>query len=261
MDSKKDKKGRGAASSDQKAGITAHLIAMRGMIVVIAASLGVCFFLVLYLFSQPLVDFILRPVAQRGIMVIATKVSESLMMRIKTCLVASFVLCMPIIIWQIWRFVGPALYPDEKRMVRLLFMVLVLLFVTGVVFAYLTVFPMAIDMFYEASEGVANPMWSVEGYFNFVLSFVLPFGLTFEMPAVMYILARRGMVTGQALARNRKFFILGASVFAAILTPPDVVSQVLLLLPVLALYEVSVLIARRVHVKIEQPAEASAQGR
>lgn len=243
------------SAGEKKLGMGEHLLAMRQMVVIIAAAIFVCFFLVFYLFSQPLVDFILQPVAQRGVSVIATKVSESLMMRMKTCLVASLVICMPVIIWQIWGFVGPALYPDEKKMAGALFLIMVLMFIIGVAFAYLTVFPMAIDLFYEASEGVAIPMWSVEGYFNFVLSFVLPFGLMFELPVVVYILARKGKVTAAALAKNRRYFILGAAVVAAILTPPDVVSQILLLLPLLLLYEVSVLIARFVNqqVNIEEP--------
>lgn len=232
------------AADGEKLGIGVHLLALRRMLVIIAGAIFVCFFLVFYLFSQPLIDFILQPVVSRGIAVIATKVAESLMMRMKTCLVASFVICMPVIIWQVWAFVGPALYPDEKKMLKLLFFLMVLMFLMGVVFAYLTVFPMAIDLFYEASQGVAIPMWSVEGFFNFVLSFVLPFGLMFELPVVIYILARKGKVTAKALVKNRKYFILGASVVAAILTPPDVISQILLLLPLLALYEISVLIAR-----------------
>lgn len=231
-------------ADEKRLGIGVHLLAMRRMLVIIAGAIFVCFFLVFYLFSQPLIDFILQPVAQRGIAVIATKVAESLIMRMKTCLVASIVICMPVIIWQVWAFVGPALYPDEKKMLRVMFLLMVLMFLIGVVFAYLTVFPMAIDLFYEASQGVAIPMWSVEGFFNFVLSFVLPFGLMFELPVVIYILARKGKVTAKTLAKNRKYFILGAAVVAAILTPPDVISQILLLLPLLVLYELSVLIAR-----------------
>lgn len=236
-------------TSEKKLGLGEHLLAMRRTIVIIAIAIFTSFFLIFYLFSQPLVDFILQPVLQRGISVIAIKVSESLMMRMKTCLVAAIIVSMPVIIWQIWRFAGPALYPSEKKIVRGLFVLMVLMFVIGIVFSYVTVFPLAIDLFYEASQGVATAMWSVEGYFNFVLAFVLPFGLMFEMPVVIFIMARNGMVTGQALGKNRKYFILGAAVVAAVLTPPDVVSQTLLLLPLLLLYEISVFIAKKVRVK------------
>ncbi len=216
------------------------------MVVVVAATVFICFAVIFYLLAPQLVGFILAPVYSRGISVIATKVSESLMMTMKTCLVAAVVAAMPMIIWQIWSFIGPALYPGEKKAFIALFFVFVLMFAAGVAFSYTAVFPLAIDLFYEASEGVAEPMWSVDGYFNFVLSFVLPFGLMFNLPVVIYILARRGKVTGVSLSKNRKYFILAAAVAAAVLTPPDVVSQLLLLAPLLLLYEISVVISRAV---------------
>ena len=222
----------------------AHLRALRSVVFISLGAVLVAFFVIFYLFSKPLVNFILLPVTARGIPVIATKVSESLMMQVKTCLVAATVVSMPVIIWQVGSFVWPALYPKEKVTFSSTFAAMVLMFAVGVVFSYVTVFPLAIDLFYEAGAGVATTMWSVEGYFNFVLSFVLPFGLMFELPVVIYLLARAGKVSAASLATARKYFILGAAVVAAVLTPPDVVSQTLLLLPLLALYEISVLIAR-----------------
>lgn len=226
--------------------IAEHLLALRRMVVAIAAALFVCFLIIFYFFMPPLVDFVLRPVYQRGIAVIATRVSESLMMQFKTALVAAAVVSMPVTIWQIWSFVSPALYKRERRVFLGVFVTMIGLFFLGVAFSYAVVFPLAVDLFYEANTGVATPMWSVEEYFNFTLSFVLPFGLMFELPAVIYMLARHGKVTGKGMAEKRKFFILGAAVVAAILTPPDVVSQILLLTPILVLYEISALIARKV---------------
>jgi len=250
----KGKKENSSAAVKQR--FSEHLLALRGMLLRIALVLLACFIVVFYVFCRPLTEFILRPVTQRGIQVIATKVSESLMMQLKLSLVMAFVISMPLIIWQVWRFVAPALYPKEKRLFLPFFLAMVLLFAFGIVFSYVTVFPLAINLFYEAGTGIATSMWSVEGYFNFVLSFVLPFGLMFELPVVVYLLARHGKVSGQSLSRARRYFVLGAAVAAAILTPPDVVSQVLLLLPLLALYELSVLIARIVQKKekAEEPA-------
>ncbi len=226
--------------------ITEHLLAMRHLIVIIVGALFLSFLLIFYLFIDPLVHFVLQPVYARGIDVIATRVSESLMMKFKTALVAAAVVSMPVTIWQIWEFVSPALYKKERKVFLGVFLAMIGLFFVGVAFSYVVVFPLAVDLFYEASAGVATPMWSVEEYFNFTLSFVLPFGLMFELPAVIYMLARHGKVTGKGMGEKRKFFILGAAVAAAILTPPDVVSQILLLLPMLALYEISALIARTV---------------
>lgn len=216
------------------------MVAMRKMLVVSAAAIAITFLLLFYALREPLVYFILNPVKQRGIEVIATAVSEALMMQFKTCLVAALVVSMPVIIWQVWSFVAPALYPNEKKAVVWLFLSTVLLFVAGIVFCYLLVFPLTIDLFWEASEGVATAMWSVQGYFNFVLSFILPFGLMFDLPVVIYVLARNGKVTYKGMSKNRKYVILGISVVAAILTPPDVVSQVLLMTPMVLLYELSV---------------------
>lgn len=253
MSTSKDKESKSKAGSQ---GFFTHLRELRGVVVSMALAVLACFLVIFYLFCKPLVDFILQPVLVRGIVVIATRVSESLMMQIKVSLVAAIVMSMPLLIWLAWRFVGPALYPKEKKLFWLLFLVMILMFTIGIVFSYLTVFPLAINLFYEAGAGVATSMWSVEGYFNFVLSFVLPFGLMFELPVVIYLLARRGIVSSQTLSKGRRYFILGAAVVAAVLTPPDVVSQVLLLLPLLALYEVSVLITRFVRKK--EPVQVSA---
>lgn len=236
------------------AGVASHLLALRSMLLRMALVLFAAFLLVFYLFLKPLVDFILQPVTARGIQVIATRVSESLMMQLKLSLVAGLVISMPVLNWEVWRFVGPALYPRERKAYWTLLIITVLLFFAGVVFAYLTVFPLAVNLFYEAAEGIATSMWSVEGYFNFILSFVLPFGLMFELPVVIYLLARSGRVTAQGMNRARRYFILGAAVSAAILTPPDVVSQVLLLIPILLLYEISALIARFIKPKDQEAA-------
>ena len=233
-----------------------HLRAMRKMLIVCVAAIAVAFLLIFYLFCTPLVDFILEPLRTRGIEVIATHVSESLIMKFKACLVAAVVAAMPVIIWQIWSFVSPALYKQEKRLFRGLFFVALLLFLLGVWFSYAFVFPLAIDLFYEAGEGLATTMWSVNQYFDFVLSFVLPFGLMFEMPVVIFMLARRGKVTYAKLTKFRKYFILVVAVVAAVLTPPDVVSQIMLLIPLLILYEISVLLARFVKTTASKEAEA-----
>ena len=241
-------------STDKKEALSVHLKAIRRVLIVSAATVGVLFLLFFYLLCEPLVDFVLAPVRARGIEVISTTVSEALMTQFKVCLVAATVAAMPVIIWQVWTFVSPALYPQEKRLFAALFFVALLLFVGGVVFCYCLVFPMAIDLFWSAAEGVASPLWSVKEYFNFVLSFVLPFGLMFELPVAVYMLARRGLVTYEKLARSRKYVILVIAVIAAVLTPPDAVSQCMLAVPMVILYEVAAQLARLV--KPKTPSEA-----
>ena len=241
-------------NTDKKQALSVHLKAIRRMLIVSVASVAVLFVLFFYLLCGPLVDFVLAPVRARGIEVITTSVSEALMMQFKVCLIAAVIAGMPVIIWQVWVFVAPALYPQEKRLFAALFFVALLLFVGGVVFCYCLVFPMAIDLFWSAADGVASTLWSVKEYFNFVLSFVLPFGLMFELPVVVYMLARRGLVTYQKLAHSRKYVILVIAIIAAILTPPAAVSQCMLAIPMILLYEVAAQLARLV--KPKKPAEA-----
>ncbi len=221
-----------------------HLRALRTTIIVSVAAVLVAFVAIFYGVREPLIQFILKPLHTRAIEVVATHVSEALVMQFKACLVAGVVAAMPVIMWQVWAFVAPALYPREKRLFAVLFFIALLLFICGVAFSYYYVFPLAIDLFFEAGEGVATTLWSIDQYFGFVLSFVLPFGLMFEMPVVVYMMARRGWVDYPKLAKSRKFVILAIAVVAAILTPPDVVSQVMLGVPMYVLYEIGVQVTR-----------------
>ena len=228
----------------QKEAFFEHVRALRKVLVVSVAAVGVLFVLFFYLLCNPLVDFVLAPVRERGIDVIATAVSEALMIQLKVCLVAAVVAGMPVIIQQIWSFIAPALYPHEKRLFAGLFLTALVLFAAGVTFCYLYVFPLAINLFWAASDTVAPAMWSVREYFDFVLSFVLPFGVMFELPVVIFMMARRGMVNYAKLAKARKFVLLAIAVVAAVLTPPDVVSQCMLGLPMYLLYEIATQLAR-----------------
>ena len=234
--------------------LIAHIYALRRMLVMIVATVVIVFAAMFYQMSQQLAAFLLRPLVSRGIDVISYRVSESLVMQMKVCLVAALICSMPMIIYQIWDFAAPALYPREKKGFWMIFMSMLLLFAIGIVFAYMAVFPLMIDLFYEAGHGVAEAMWSVNDYFNFSLGFLLPFGLMFELPVVVWLLAKNGKVTAKGMNKSRKFYILAAAVMAAILTPPDVVSQIMLLIPMLVLYELSALIVR--FVKPKQAAEA-----
>lgn len=221
-----------------------HLKALRKVLVVCAIAVIAAFLVMFYFFREPLVMFILKPLHQREIEVIATQVSEALIMQFKACLVAGAVLAMPVITLMIWSFVAPALYEDEKKLFSFLFVVALLLFACGVVFSYVYVFPLAIDLFFQAGEGVATTMWSIDKYFGFVLSFVLPFGLMFEMPVAIYMMARRGWVNYEKLKKSRKYVLLTIFIVAAILTPPDIVSQCMLGIPMMLLYEVGIQVSR-----------------
>lgn len=231
-------------STDKKQAIMEHVRALRRMLIVSVAAVILMFLLLFYLACEPLMEFVLQPVRMRGIDIISMAVSEALMSQLKVCLIAGIVAAMPVIIWQVWSFVTPALYPHEKKLFALLFFAALLLFITGVAFCYLYVFPLAIDLFWSAGDTVATAMWSVKEYISFVMGFVLPFGFMFELPVVIYMLARHGMVAYASLSGFRKYALLIIFVVAAVLTPPDVVSQCMLALPMYILYEASAQMSR-----------------
>lgn len=231
-------------NTEKREAFLENLRALRRVLVVSVIGVVVLFLVLFYGFCDPLMDLILAPVRNRGINMIATAVSEALLTKFKVCLVAAVVCAMPLIMQQIWSFVSPALYPQEKKMFAILFFVALILFIGGVVFCCFFVFPLAIDLFWASAEGVASTMWSVQEYYNFVLSFVLPFGIMFELPVILYMLAKKDKVTYESLAKYRKYVVLVIAIVAAILTPPDVVSQLMLGIPMYLLYEISVQIVR-----------------
>ena len=221
-----------------------HLMALRQVFVVSAVAVAVSFFLVYYLAIEPLMAWIIGPIEQRGIQIIYTAMSEALVTKFKVALIAAVVVASPVIIWQIWRFIKPALYEKEIRIFRLMFFIALILFLTGIVFCYTAVYLLAVDFFLVAGEHLATPMLSIDKYVNFLFGFIVPFGIAFLLPVALYLTTRMGWTNHKMLASKRKFVILGIFVLAAILTPPDIVSQVALGIPLCLLYEVSILVAR-----------------
>lgn len=227
-----------------KQALLAHLKALRNVVLVSAIAVGVAFLALFLGFSDQLMGFLKAPMDSRGIQLVYLALSESLVMKMKVSLIAGIILASPVIFFQIWSFLRPALYPREGRLFLGLTLVTVFLFVLGSVFAYFIVFQMAISFFLVNSEAVAAPFISIERYVNFLASFVLPFGLMFELPIVMSLLTRSGLIPVSAFAKSRKYVIFGIFVLAAILTPPDVISQVMLAIPLIVLFEVGILVSR-----------------
>ena len=221
-----------------------HLAALRNVLVISAGAILVAFFLVFYTCIDWLMDWITQPIVARGIQIIYTAMSEALTTKFKVALIAAVIVASPVVIWQVWSFIKPALYPHEKKAFRILFFVALLLFLMGVVFCYCAVYMLAVDFFLVAGENLATPLLSIDKYVGFLFSFVVPFGIAFMLPVFIYLTTKVGWTNYQMLASKRKFIILGIAIIAAILTPPDVVSQVMLGVPMVLLYEVGVQITR-----------------
>lgn len=233
-------------SQDAQLSLRDHLMALRKVIIVCLAAVGLGFVVSFYFIVDPLMKWITAPIEARGIQVIYTVVSEALTTKLRVALVAAVVIASPVIIWQVWCFIKPGLYPKEQRSFRVFFFFALLLFLTGIVFCYAAVYHLAIDFFVISGEDLATPMLSLDKYISFLFGFLLPFGFAFMLPVFVYITTKIGLTTPQALASKRKYVILGIFVLAAILTPPDVVSQILLGVPMVLLYEVGILVSRLV---------------
>lgn len=230
-----------------------HLLALRNVLFISAVAILIGFFVAFYLFIDHLMGFITQPIVERGIEIIYTAMSEALVTKFKVAIGAGIILASPVVIWQLWSFIKPALYPNEKKAFSWLFFISVALFLLGVVFCYLAVYMLAVDFFIVAGENLATPMLSIDKYVGFMFGFIVPFGVAFMLPVFLYITTKLGWTNYEMLASKRKFVIFGIALAAAILTPPDVVSQVMLGVPMVILYEVGAQITR--FVKPREPKE------
>ena len=229
---------------EEKASILTHLNALRRMLMISAGTVLAAFVLIFYLCIDWLMSLITGPISARGVELIYTAMSEALMTKFKVALIAAVIVASPVIIWQVWQFIKPALYPEERRLFRLLFFIALILFLVGVVFCYFAVYSLAVDFFLVAGDSLATPMLSIDKYVSFLFGFLVPFGVAFQLPVVLYLTTRVGLTTPDMLRSKRKYVILAIFVLAAILTPPDVVSQVALGLPMCGLYEIGILVSR-----------------
>ena len=221
-----------------------HLMALRRVLIFCAIAILVGFVGVFYFLCGPIMRFITSPIEARGVEIIYTAVSEALATQLKVSLVAGVVVVSPFLFYQIWAFVKPALYDNEIRIFRFLFVIALGLFLLGVTFCYRYVYGLALNFFLVAGENLATPMLSIDKYVGFLFSFILPFGVVFELPIAIYMATRLGWVSYEKLKKCRKFVFFGIFIAAAILTPPDVVSQVMLGVPMFVLFELGVQVSR-----------------
>ncbi|MFZ5647080.1 MAG: twin-arginine translocase subunit TatC [Bacillota bacterium] len=221
-----------------------HLKELRRIVVVSGLSLLACSFAVFFTWGDWLFQFLTAPLRELDVPVISIRVAEIFLTKIKISLLAGFVLSFPVILIQVWGFFSPALTKREKRLAAVILPLAILLFAAGLSFAYLTVYPMAVKFLLLMATGGLSPMITVGEYLSFTLAFFIPFGMAFEMPLVIFMLGKLGIVGPAALSRSRKYVLLAVLVAAAVLTPgPDVVSQVMMAVPVYLLYEVSIWIS------------------
>lgn len=193
--------------------------------------------------SEKLADFMIAPAQDMAFVFLSPP--DLFMLYIKIALSMGLVISLPVIIFELWMFISPALLPREKRSIFFSLLAGGLLFISGAAFSYFVIIPFTIRFFMSYQSAYVKPMISINEYFGFVISLALSFGAAFELPVVASLLGAFGILKAELLIRIRRIAVLLIFIAAAILTPPDIVSQVLLALPMLALYELSVMILKR----------------
>jgi sec-independent protein translocase protein TatC len=226
----------------------AHLIELRDRLVRAAIAVGVVF-AALCLWPGPagLYDIIAAPMIASlpaGATLIATNVISPFVVPLKITLMAAFLVALPVVLYQMWAFVAPGLYAHEKKLVLPLVVSSTLLFLIGVAFCYFFVFGQVFKFIQGFAPKSITAAPDIEAYLSFVLTMFVAFGASFEVPVVVVVLARMGIVSIEKLKEFRSYFIVVAFIIAAIITPPDVVSQLALAIPMCVLYEVGIWAAR-----------------
>lgn len=233
-----------------------HLVEMRDRLLRAVLAVLVIFLCVFY-FANDLYHIVANPLIERlpeGASMISTKPAGTFFTPMKLALVMSIFAAMPFILYQIWAFVAPGLYTHERKLIVPLLFSSTLLFYAGMVFAYYVVFPLMFSFFVTVAPEGVTVMTDISEYLDFVLKIFFAFGVAFEVPIATILLVWIGVTTPESLAEKRPYIIVGAFIVGMLLTPPDVISQTLLALPMWLLFEVG-LIASRYFLRMKRERE------
>ncbi|HUH91946.1 MAG TPA: twin-arginine translocase subunit TatC [Casimicrobiaceae bacterium] len=231
-----------------------HLIELRSRL--LRSIVAVVIVLVaLFPWAKDIYELVAMPLLRalpRGSTMIATDVTGTFFVPLKVTLMAAFLIALPYVLYQVWAFVAPGLYQHEKRLALPVIVSSVVFFGLGMCFAYFVVFPIAFGFFVRYTPTGVQMMTDIDKYLSFVLTMFIAFGLTFEVPVVVVVLVRLGVVSLDKLKSVRGYVIVGAFIVGAIFTPPDVLSQCMLAVPLWLLYELGLFVGRFVAVTKEE---------
>src|SRR6476646_8355790 len=223
-----------------------HLVELRSRLMRSIVAVFVVL-LVLFPFAKRIYALLAQPllrVLPQGSSMIATDVTGTFLVPLKVTLMAAFLIALPYVLWQAWAFVAPGLYQHEKRLVMPVLVSSCLFFLFGMSFAYFFVFPIAFGFFAGYAPAGVQMMTDIDKYLSFVMTMFIAFGITFETPVIVVVLVRMRVVSLEKLRSFRPYVIVGAFVVGAVFTPPDVISQSLLAVPLWLLYELGLVLAR-----------------
>ncbi|ADN00499.1 Sec-independent protein translocase subunit TatC [Dickeya dadantii] len=231
---------------DQTQPLISHLIELRKRLLNSIISVLVVFLALVY-FANDIYQFVSAPLIKQlpaGASMIATDVASPFFTPIKLTLIVSVFLSAPLVLYQVWAFVAPALYKHERRLMMPLLVSSSLLFYMGMAFAYFVVFPLAFSFFAQTAPKGVLIATDINNYLDFVMALFMAFGVSFEVPVAIVLLCWSGVVTPESLKQKRPYVLVGAFVVGMLLTPPDVFSQTLLAIPMYFLFEIGVFFAR-----------------
>ncbi|QIZ52847.1 Sec-independent protein translocase subunit TatC [Dickeya zeae] len=242
---------------DQTQPLISHLIELRKRLLNSIISVLVVFLALVY-FANDIYQFVSAPLIKQlpaGASMIATDVASPFFTPIKLTLIVSVFLSAPLVLYQVWAFVAPALYKHERRLMMPLLVSSSLLFYMGMAFAYFIVFPLAFSFFAQTAPKGVLIATDINNYLDFVMALFMAFGVSFEVPVAIVLLCWSGVVTPESLKQKRPYVLVGAFVVGMLLTPPDVFSQTLLAIPMYLLFEIGVFFARFYVGKRRRPEE------
>ncbi len=233
---------------EQAQPLVQHLIELRNRLLHAVAAVLIIF-LGLYYFANDIYLIVSEPLRKfmpEGTSMIATDVASPFLTPFKLTFMVSLFLAMPYVLYQLWRFIAPALYENEKRLAMPLLFSSIVLFYAGIAFAYFVVFPLVFGFFTSAGPEGVTVMTDISRYLDFVLKLFFAFGAAFEIPIATVILVAAGATTTASLVEKRPYLIVACFVIGMLLTPPDVISQTLLAIPMWILFELGIIFARLV---------------
>jgi sec-independent protein translocase protein TatC len=238
--------------------LLSHLIELRSRLIKIAAAVLVLF-VALIPFAQEIFSVVSKPLIEvlPGQQMIATAVASPLLTPFKLTFFVALFIAMPVVLYQVWAFVAPGLYKKEKRFAFPLLGSSILLFYAGVAFAYFVVFPLVFGFFTAITPSGVEMMTDISAYLDFITTIVLAFGIAFEVPIATVLVVWTGLTTPEKLGKARPYVFLMAFIVGMLLTPPDIISQTLLAVPVYLLYEAGIIMSRVFAKKPEEPDTAS----
>lgn len=238
--------------------LLSHLIELRSRLIKIAAAV-IVLFVALIPFAQDIFEVVSKPLIEvlPGEQMIATAVASPLLTPFKLTFFVALFIAMPVVLYQVWAFVAPGLYKKEKRFAFPLLASSILLFYAGVAFAYFVVFPLVFGFFSAITPTGVEMMTDISAYLDFITTIVLAFGIAFEVPIATVLIVWTGLTTPEKLGKARPYVFLMAFIVGMLLTPPDVISQTLLAVPVYLLYEAGIIMSRVFAKKPEEPEAVS----